>query len=315
MKTVNEEALRQKLDAARRSTPEEQKAYLQSIDYVFDNEHSVVVNTMMDDSDLKWLKPLAQELFLPAVEIVVDGMNRKLRCWEEDIIDEETHQTITLMRWDIDYDKTVFTRDPDLIAEIKNTILSQLTTLDDNSLHRLNIPLYGFGDVIEEELYRRGDPGAIERRGDLYRWGDEENGIFIDYAEAKKYYDRAGVEFDPEEAAREWRKDATESFPDFATYRIEGSDVPAVKQMLQLLNERFGEHSEPFMYMPLEVVMKILVGSSAYVGYIQTIDEVEGNPDAVELEVEFYGIHPDCLKFALEQAFPNLKVEFTVHAP
>ncbi len=53
---------------------------------------------MMDDNDLEWLKPLALELFLPAVEIVFDGMRRKLRPYEEEFADDETHAPFTIMQ-------------------------------------------------------------------------------------------------------------------------------------------------------------------------------------------------------------------------
>ena len=165
-------------------------------------------------------------------------------------------------------------------------------------------------NAIDEELYRRGAPDTICHCGDLYQYGDEEHGIFIDYNKAKTYYDRIGEEFDPVEVARKNRNDAVNvEYPDFATYHIQGDDVSAVKILLMELYEKYGEHAEPFMYLPLEMVMKALVGSDAYVGYIQSIDDRE--PCA--FEVEFYDARTDCLKYALLQAFPNLEVEVTEH--
>ena len=108
------------------------------------------------------------------------------------------------------------------------------------------------------------------------------------------------------EASREHSSDAeiTEC-PVFATYRIAGDDVPVVKLLLKEMYTRCGEHSGPFMYLPLEIVMKTLVGSDDYVGYIQSISE--GQP--CEISVEFYEAHRDCLKYALLQVFPNLTIE------
>ena len=57
--------------------------------------------------------------------------------------------------------------------------------------------------------------------------------------------------------------------------------------------------------MPLEIVMKTLVGSDAYVGYIQSISE--GEP--CDISVEFYEAPHDCLKCALLEVFPNLTIE------
>ena len=51
--------------------------------------------------------------------------------------------------------------------------------------------------------------------------------------------------------------------------------------------------------------MKTLVGSDAYVGYIQSIHE--GEP--CEISVKFYEANRDSLKYALLQVFPNLTIE------
>ena len=321
MKTVNESALQQQLNAARTGTPEEQKAYLQALNTPSD-ELCVVLNTMMNDDDLNWLKPLALELFLPAVDIVFEGMGRKCKVWEQEFLDEDTNEMVPVLRREVIDAKTIFTPDPEFELQMHNRISDSLKELDTKKL----ADLYNWGSLpwntrtmIDDELYNRDYHAAIERRGDLYRWGDEENGVFINYATAKQYYDRCGVEFDPVEEARYNREYCTELFPDCATYHIEGPGTNIVKEMVDLLYKRFGEHTEPFMYIPLEAMIKTLVGSSAYIGYIQTMNEVENKPDAIELEVEFYGCSPNCLKYALQyslqELYPDLKVEFTEHDP
>ena len=83
--------------------------------------------------------------------------------------------------------------------------------------------------------------------------------------------------------------------------------MPAVKALLTELYQKYGEHTEPFWYLPLEIVMKTLVGSDAYVGYIQSISE--GEP--CDISVDFYEASTDCLKYALLQVFPNLTIEIT----
>ena len=114
------------------------------------------------------------------------------------------------------------------------------------------------------------------------------------------------TDFDTPKAACEHGEDAEATeYPKFVTYRIMGDDLPIVKLLLIELCARCGEHTEPFMYLPLEIVMKTLVGSDAYVGYIQSISE--GEP--CEISVEFYKAHRDCLKQALLEVFPNLKIE------
>lgn len=108
-----------------------------------------------------------------------------------------------------------------------------------------------------------------------------------------------------EAASEQGKDDETTAFPECATYRIMGDDVPVVKLLLMELYTRYGEPTEPFWYLPLEIVMKALVGSDAHVGYIQSVSE--GVP--CDISVEFYKAHCDCLKHALLQVFPNLTIE------
>lgn len=305
MKTVDLEALKQQLEAARNGGRKQQKAFLSSINYHSTN--GIVINEM-NDSDLLWIAPLALELFVPAVSIVACGTRQKCRHWEEDFLDEDTGETVTVLRTDVIDGETVFTPNDELLDRIGKNIIASFNRLDNEELRDL---MFWCGspevkDAIDDELYRRDDPVAISNRGVLYQYGDEANGIFIDYDKAKTYYDRAGEEFDPVETARQRRYDAEHTdYTEFTYYRIAGDDVPAVKTLLTELYQKYGEHTEPFWYLPLEVVMKSLVGSDAYVGYIQSIHE--GDP--CEIPVEFYEANRDCLKYALLQVFPNLTIE------
>jgi len=305
MKTVDLEALKQQLEAARCGEREQQKTFLASIN---NRDNNYVVINEMNDSDLQWIAPLALELFAPAVSIVASCMRQKYRHWEEDFLDEETGETITVLRTDMIEGETVFTPNYELLDQIEKNILASFNRLNNEELRNLAFWCVspGVRDAIDEELYRRDDPIAISDRGDLYQYGDEANGIFIDYEKAKTYYDRIGEEFDPVETARQRRYEAEHTdYPEFTYYRITGDDVPAVKALLTELYQKYGEHTEPFWYLPLEIVMKTLVGSDAYVGYIQSIHD--GDP--CEISVEFYEVHRDCLKYALLQVFPDLTIE------
>lgn len=42
---------------------------------------------------------------------------------------------------------------------------------------------------------------------------------------------------------------------EYVTYRIAGDDVPTVRLLLKELYTRCGDHTGPFMYLPLEIVM------------------------------------------------------------
>lgn len=305
MKTVDLDALKQQLEVARDGDREQQKAFLASI-----NSHStncVVINEMTD-MDLRWIAPLALELFMPAIDVLTGGMRQKCRHWEEDYLDKDRGETVTVLRSEAIDGETVFTPDDKLLDQIGKNAIASLNQLNNDELK--DLAYWGISPearfAIDEELYRRGDPETIRGRGDLYQFGDEEHGIFIDYKKAKTYYDLIGVEFDPAEAARQRRYDAEHTdCPVLTCYRIEGGDVSAVKALLAELHQKYGEPTEAFWYLPLEIVMKVLVGSDAYVGYIQSISE--GEP--CDISVEFYDSHRDCLKYALHHVFPNLRIK------
>ena len=95
MKTVDLETLKQQLKEARNGGRKQQKAFLSSINYHSTN--GIVINEM-NDSDLLWIAPLALELFVPAVNIVACGMRQKCRHWEEDFLDDDTGETVTVLR-------------------------------------------------------------------------------------------------------------------------------------------------------------------------------------------------------------------------
>ena len=114
MKTVDLEALKQRLEVARNGDHEQQKTFLASINY---HENCIVINEMID-SDLQWIAPLALELFTPAVDVLVSGMTNKYRHWEEDFLDEDTGETVTVLRSESIEGETVFTPDDAIIDQI-----------------------------------------------------------------------------------------------------------------------------------------------------------------------------------------------------
>ena len=280
----------------------------------------------LTDEDLcDWIIPLAMQLDVPAVKVVRFGMlAERCRFWTEEFLDEDSNELVEFERSETIDGETYFTRDEVLLHLIDGMIEQQLTTLSTETLHELffndePIELYPYRCLDDSlnlkmmhELAKRDDKSAIEAIGDYYCEGWEKVGIFIDYERAKSYYDRAhcNEDFDPVAYAAEHRKDCVESFPDFARFTVEGSDATTVKQLIETLYQRYGEHTEMFFYLPLEIVMKSLVGSDAYVGYIQSL--TEHSHEKIEFSAEFYGCYPECLKHALEQCFPDLNVNFTL---
>ena len=310
MKSIEIEALRQQLEAARQGDSDKQKEFLASIISPHDEAAFIIE---MDNKDLAWITPLALELFTPAVEVLNFGMSMEMGFWKDMIHDNETGEDIPDLQFETNENETVFSRDEDLINQIAQKAMASLSTLSTEDLKRLQFCWLSeeLNNAINEELYSRDDPDAICERGNQYYYGDEENGIFIDFEKAKAYYDRAPeVAYEPLAFVLRRRYDSEQAkHPIFATYHISGSEVPAMRALLQELFNKFGNHTEPSKYLPLQVVMKALVGSDAYMGYIQSIDD----KTPVNIEVEFYRAHTDSLKYALLQVFPDLKIEITKH--
>lgn len=303
----------EQLAAVRNSSSEVQKQFLADL-----LESRTCYAHLMSPDDVNWIAPLALEPFLPAVHIILDCMINKLRFYDEEFFDEDLKENVVVERVDFDYDESTFAHDEELEKKIGERIVSLFPTLSNAELNKYYdkfLP-WKYRDKIQAELLRRKDEYALLRLAMDYRTGDEASGIFIDFDKAKQIYDQLGMkkdesdydDFDPVKEASELREDAINSFPEFAAFVVEGSSAPAVKHLIEDLYDKFGEKGEMYFYLPLEAMMKILVGSKHYVGYIQTL--TEHSPEKIEFTAEFYNCSPDSLMYALQQSFEDLNVTF-----
>lgn len=303
----------EQLAAIRVSSREVQKQFLADL-----LESRTGYAHLMSPDDVNWIVPLALEPFLPAVDILFDCMRKKMRFYDEPFFDEDLKENIVVERVDYDYDESTFAPDEELEKEIGERIVSSFPALSNaelNEYYGTFLP-WEYRDKIQAELLKRKDKDALLRLAMDYRTGDEASGIFIDFDKAKQIYDLVGVkkgefddeDFDPVKEASELREDAINSFPEFAAFVVEGPSAPAVKHLIEDLYDKFGEKGEMYFYLPLEAMMKILVGSKHYVGYIQTL--TEHSPEKIEFTAEFYSCSPDSLMYALQQCFEDLDVTF-----
>ena len=303
----------EELAAVRNSSREVQKQFLADL-----RESRTGYAHLMSPDDVNWIAPLALEPFLPAVHIILDCMQKKMRFYDEPFFDEDLKENIVVERVDYDYDESTFAPDGELEKEIGERIVSSFPALSNvelNEYYGTFLP-WEYRDKIQAELLKRKDKDALLRLAMDYRAGDEASGIFIDFDKAKQIYDLVGVkkgefddeDFDPVKEASELREDAINSFPEFAAFVVEGPSAPAVKHLIEDLYDKFGEKGEMYFYLPLEAMMKILVGSKHYVGYIQTL--TEHSPEKIEFTAEFYSCSPDSLMYALQQCFEDLDVTF-----
>lgn len=138
--------------------------------------------------------------------------------------------------------------------------------------------------------------------GYKYLKGDEENGIFIDYEKAKFCFDFVG-----------WKEDTEERInPDCdlltADYYLIGDSVliNGIKEMIVDLTFRFGTPDNEYgLFVPIEVLMQIFVGSPYYHGNLLKMDDTDNG--GLKLRVESETIKP--LLYAMRFAFTNLQIE------
>ena len=138
--------------------------------------------------------------------------------------------------------------------------------------------------------------------GYKYLNGDEENGIFIDYEIAKYFFELA-----------DWKEDTTEKLNldcDLLTadYYLNGNSVTinGIKEMIADLTFRFGTpDNDDGLFVPIEVLMQIFVGSPYYHGNLLKMQDIDNG--GLVLRVEAETITP--LLYAMRFAFTNLDIE------
>ena len=256
------------------------------------------------------------------------------RSWVELFKNEETGQEEPIERHEL-IEMEITDEERQLIEEIADDVVN----LSDEDLVRFQIETAFYDTKIADKIYiervRRGDEEYAESIHDVptllalcekgnrwaayalyqkYRWGDEAQGIFINHTEAKQYYDLSGDILYKDE----WEdtEDPGEENPSTYEYVLMGTagSLDGVQTLIQQLCERFGipenEEDGLGMFVPQQMVMKVLVGSSSefYRGHIQHMERTA--PKRLVITTESDNGEP--LLYALRQCFENLKIDFNV---
>lgn len=153
--------------------------------------------------------------------------------------------------------------------------------------------------AILQELCNNGSKSAALKLGQMNDKGDEKNGIFRNPLKAREYFKMAGekYEYEPEEEN-----------PHEADYFLRGSaeELAAVKNLVDELAKKYGDAFNEFgLFIPMNILMKTLVGSRYYDGNLLTMNT--DDPECIVLHAEANTMEP--LLYALRQAFPNLEIE------
>ena len=155
-----------------------------------------------------------------------------------------------------------------------------------------------------DELFKlwkgKNNLGAGLFLGYAYHFGDEENGVFRTPEKAKEIYKEIG---EPEEKSPY----LGDGCPEIGKYTIKGtaSQIEKLDSLFHKLSEKYGmPDNELGVHLPLEVVMKVLVDSKYYEGYVQILEKKDPNTFIIIAELD----RPHVLFYALKEYFPDLDI-------
>ena len=277
--------------------------------------------SLIEPADKKWLMKLAEEREdIGAIYCLLHGMHRKYKYWNETFVDEDTNEEVECLRYDIVEGSTFEKNEGEeerliqMVMEQKHRFSAEELTklcfeIDDNKellLERIKkgdeeAAIFIDDPAILQELCNKGNKTAAEHMGYKYAYGDEANGIFVDYVKAAEYMKLASEEFD----ANDYREDAD---PHDFEYTLKGDagTLGDIHTMVDNLCQRLGTPgNELGMFVPLSSVMQKLVGSPHYEGNILSMEQL--NPDCLILKTEANKGEP--LLYALRQRYENLNIE------
>ena len=150
---------------------------------------------LLQPEDKQWLLDLDRT---EANCIVLAGMYHSWHTWEDSFTDEDTGETVTVERHELLATPLFESHEGEaeaLLEKVCNDSDTCRKIKDIVWTLRFHTPLNYTRLLVDnvENLYGDDRLWAYKEIGDLYRWGKEEFGFFIDKQKAKEYYDKAGV--------------------------------------------------------------------------------------------------------------------------
>ena len=262
---------------------------------------------LLQPEDKQWLLDLDR---VEADCIVLAGMYRSWRTWEESFTDEDTGETITIERHEILTTPLFESHEGEVEALLEKVCTARGTLCKIKDIVwtlRTYTPLNYTRLLVDniENLY--GDRlWACKEIGDLYRWGKEEFGFFIDKQKAKEYYDKAGV---TDENPLEDSDDYGEPDPCIYIYTVRGEITP-LKELTEKIANKYGDtENELGWYVPMNIFMYYLVRTDPkradYCGNLLNAEEKDGTL-LLKIETER---GQNAFAYALKAKFPELEVE------
>lgn len=264
--------------------------------------------SLMQPEDEQWLRPFAKKNDPRAITLLLVGMENRYRTWDEELTDEDTGEPFTFTHAEKIDGETLFPRNDVEALRMLTNLCEDWQMTDRRELFKaVNIIRCSTEQDYTMILHRLADEGnekdAMSELAETYRYGDEHNGIYINRPLAQEYYEKIGEQYNPSE-------DDTEDSPVETDYTLKGNaeTLKGIRDTINDLCQRFGTPDNEFgMYVPLQPLMKLLVGSDdeAYRGNVLRMEQKDDNTLVLHTESN----NPGPLYYALRQCFENLEIE------
>ena len=295
-----------KLEKARKGDLETQR---EVIDAIFNADSFEQMMSQLQPDDELWLRKLANEKHdARAITLLLVGMENRYSTWDEEFTDEDTGEPFTFTHAESVDGETLFPRNDVESLRLYTLICQNWQQIDSAELYQIWNAIrccttLDYTVLLHHLADEANGKDAMSELAETYRYGDERNGIYINRAMAKKYYDMLGEDYDPAE-------DETEDDPVETDYTLKGNaeTLKGIRDTINDLCQRFGTPDNEFgMFVPLQPLMKLLVGSDdeAYRGNVLRMEQKDANTLVLHTESN----NPGPLYYALHQSFPNLEIE------
>ena len=279
------------------------------IDVLFwSDEFEKTFNELLPE-DEPWLRHWAiEKKDVKAATLLMVGMENRFRTWEEEFTDEDTGEPFTFTNAEKIDGETLLPRNDVEALRMLTNICKEWQTTGRRELFKAVTTLrccteQDYTMILHRLADEGNDKDAMSELAFAYRFGYEHNGIYVNRRLAKKYYDKIGEQYDPEE-------DFSEDSPVETDYTLKGNakTLNVIRDTINDFCQRFGTPDNEFgLFVPLQPLMKFLVGSSdaAYRGNVLRMEQKDDNTLILHTESN----NPDPLYYALHQCFPNLEIE------
>ena len=287
---------------------------------ISNTENAIGFMLYFKPEDREWLEQADDKYRTVYNAILLWGMYNRFNATPETYVDEETKEEVVITRLEL-HNTPLFEMDADKDTELFAKLYNSEYDREWNNMHKNTIELLEFTNVdytiilhkmldSREFSITRGDiddeiKWMCEKLGDIYRWGCERFGRFIDKAKAKKYYDIALITDDnPLDDEKQYPE--FEDTPTSFKYTINGDAIGELKALIEehatmSLDNEFG------IYAPINKIMHELVGTDPkqpeYRGNVLYVSEENGN-----LIIKGEANDPEMLGYAVLKKYPTLQV-------